>query len=201
MQRPLQIGVTGGIGSGKSLVCKIFECLKVPIYNADERAKYLMSNNRELIASIKDLIGKDAYTVDGSLDRKKIGEVAFNAPEKLNKLNELVHPAVALDYSNWVDQNKGRSYLVKEAALLFDAGTNKSLHKVIVVHAPEVLRIQRVVKRDGRSVDDIRKILDQQLPEEERIQRADYVITNDESVLVIPQVIELHQKFSAGFKR
>jgi len=193
---PLQIGITGGIGSGKSLVCKIFHCLGVPVYDADSRAKSLMTTDGILISQIKKEFGDLSFDGDGNLNRKYISEVVFADPVKLNTLNGLVHPRVGLDYTKWVEEHKGQRYVLKEAALLFEASSHKLLDQIIVVHAPEALRIARVLSRDKhRTERQIREIIKNQMPEEEKLSRANAIITNDEQKLVIPQVLELHHRF------
>jgi dephospho-CoA kinase len=197
---PLQIGITGGIGSGKSLVCKIFQCLGVPVYDADSRAKALMTTDGILIEQIKKEFGNLAYHTDGTLNRKHIGEAAFGDPEKLKKLDAMVHPRVAANYAQWVDEQT-TPYVIKEAALLFEAGSYKNLDKIIVVSAPEQLRVKRVVVRDPqRSEQMVKDIIGNQMPDAEKISRADFVVMNDESQLVIPQVLRLHQIFVTSLK-
>lgn len=192
---PLQIGITGGIGSGKSIVCKIFQCLGVPVYDADSRAKALMTTDGILIDQIKKEFGNLSYNTDGTLNRKHIGEAAFGNPEKLKSLDAMVHPRVAADYAEWVGE-QSHPYVIKEAALLFEAGSYKSLDKIIVVSAPEHLRIKRVVVRDPkRSEQMVKDIIRNQMPDSEKTRRADFVVMNDESQLVIPQVLRLHQIF------
>lgn len=194
---PLQIGITGGIGTGKSLVCKVFSCLGVPIYDADSRAKKLMTTDGILIGQIKEEFGNLAYNSDGSLNRKLIAGAAFTAPEKLERLNRLVHPRVGVDFEGWVKENCAQPYVIKEAALLFEAGSDKQMDKIIVVSSPESLRIKRVLDRDPqRSEKDVRKIMDKQMMEDEKVRRADFVIVNDETRPVLPQVLYLHQQFS-----
>ena len=196
MSRPLQIGVTGGIGSGKSLVCRIFSCLGVPVYDADSRAKKLMTTDGILIGLIQKEFGTLSYHPDGTLNRTYLAEVAFQDETRLELLNSLVHPRVALDYQQWVATHTGNAYVVKEAALLFEAGSHLGLDKVVVVTAPEELRVQRVLKRDvHRTPDMVREIMLKQMPENEKMKKADYLLTNDESSLLIPQVVELHQRF------
>lgn len=198
MKRPHQIGITGGIGSGKSLVCKIFRCLGAPVYDADSRAKNLMTTDGILVSQIKKEFGILSYNEDGSLNRKYLGQVAFDQKEKLERLNQLVHPRVAADYAGWVQGHQNYPYIIKEAALLFEAGSYKELDKIIVVTAPEEIRMKRVLQRDThRTEQDVKNILENQLSEEERLQRADFIITNDESRLVIPQVLELHERFTS----
>jgi dephospho-CoA kinase len=198
MKRPLLIGVTGGIGSGKSLVTRIFSTLGVPIYDADSRAKRLMNTDPVLIAEIKKEFGEAAYREDGILNRDFLASTVFNNEEKLKKLNQLVHPRVQLDTEVWVKENENKRYLIKEAALLFESGANKFLDKVIVVTAPEELRKQRVLTRDTRSPQEVNKIMLNQMKEEDKVQRADFVIKNDESELVIPQVLKLHERFNTS---
>lgn len=196
MNKPLEIGITGGIGSGKSLVCKIFAKLGTPIYDADSHAKELMTTDGILVSAIKKEFGDLAYHPDGGLNRTYLASHVFNNQEKLDLLNSLVHPRVKVDYERWVEQHARHAYVVKEAALLFEAGSDKQLDAIIVVFAPEEMRINRVLKRDPhRTVDQVRDIIGKQMPEDEKIQRADYVVVNDESRLLIPQVLDLHEKF------
>ena len=192
----LQIGITGGIGSGKTLVCRIFHCLGIPLYDADSRAKNLMTTDGILVEQIKKEFGTLSYNEDGSLNRKYLGQVVFDQKHKLEKLNQLVHPCVAKDYKEWTDEQLSFPYVIKEAALLFESGSYKGLDKVVVVSASEQIRMKRVLQRDThRKEKDVLNIFSNQLTEAERLQRADFIITNDESQLVIPQVLELHERF------
>lgn len=196
MSKPLQIGITGGIGSGKSLICRIFQCLGVSVYDADSRAKYVMTTDGILISQIKKEFGDLSFGIDGNLNRKYLSETVFNDPEKLSILNGLVHPRVRLDWAQWVEEHRGEPYLLREAALLFEAGASALVDKVIVVSAPEELRIARVLRRDShRTADQVKEIMQRQWPEEEKVKRADFVIHNDERALVVPQVIKLHHLF------
>jgi dephospho-CoA kinase len=198
MGKPLQIGITGGIGSGKSLVCKIFNMLGAPTYDADSRAKMVMTTDGILVDAIKKEFGVLSYDAKGVLNREYLANRVFNQPDKLKHLNELVHPRVALDYEHWVGSQADVKYVLKEAALLFESGSYQSLDKIIVVTAPETLRVQRVLVRDPhRSIEQTKEIIRNQLAEEEKIKRADYVIANDETTLLIPQVLKLHLQFSA----
>jgi dephospho-CoA kinase len=197
-KRPLEIGITGGIGSGKSLVCKIFQHLGIPVYDADSHAKKLMTTDGILVSQIKKEFGDLSYNTDGSLNNVYLANHVFHDEKKLTILNSLVHPRVANDYKNWVKANSGSHYVLKEAALLFEAKTNQQLDKIIVVSAPEALRIARVLGRDKhRSVEQIKGIVEKQMPEDEKLKRADYIIVNDETKPVIPQVLDLHSKFSS----
>lgn len=195
MKKPLQIGVTGGIGSGKSLVCHIFALLGVSVYDADSRAKTLMTTDGILVSQIKKEFGVLSFRSDGSLNREYLAEHVFSHPDKLALLNSLVHPRVGEDYSRWVMEQPGR-YVLKEAALLFEAKSNQALDKIIVVSAPEELRIKRVLQRDKhRTEQQVRDIIRNQLKEEEKLKLADYIIRNDESTPLIPQVLGLHEQF------
>jgi dephospho-CoA kinase len=192
----LQIGITGGIGSGKSLVSRIFQCFGIPVYDADSHAKELMTTDGILISNIKKEFGELSFNTDGSLNRGYLGSTVFNDDEKLKKLNDLIHPCVAKDYERWVENRRGCPYVMKEAAILFEARSSKTLDKVIVVSAPENLRIQRVLQRDThRTEKDIRAIIGKQMPEDEKMKRGDFVIYNDEKVLLVPQVLDLHSRF------
>lgn len=197
MSRPLQIGITGGIGSGKSLISRIFHHLGVPVYDADSHAKELMTTDGILISQIKKEFGDLAYHNDGSLNRVYLGNHVFKDQNQLDKLNALVHPRVAADYDKWVLRHQTYKYVLKEAALLFEAGTADKLDAVIVVTAPEELRIQRVLKRDPhRTVEQLKGIVEKQMPEDKKRERADHIIVNDDAELVIPQVLDLHRLFS-----
>ena len=196
MNHPLQVGITGGIGSGKSIVCRVFQCLDVPIYDADSRAKNLMTTDGILVEQITKEFGTLSYHPDGSLNREYLSKTAFNNPERLKTLNGLVHPRVALDYKQWVNSFGEKPYVIREAALLFEAGVYSSMGTIIVVQAPESLRIKRVKTRDPhRTEEEIKAIIKNQWPEEEKMKRADEIIYNDDKHMIIPQVLALHQKF------
>lgn len=198
MAKLLQVGITGGIGSGKSLICKIFNALGVPTYDADSRAKMVMTTDGILVEAIKKEFGILSYDAKGVLNRQHLANSVFNQPDKLKRLNELVHPRVALDYENWVSSQADVKYVLKEAALLFESGSYQSLDKIIVVTAPETLRVKRVLLRDPhRSMQQTKEIISNQMAEEEKTKRADYVIVNDETTLLIPQVLNLHLQFIA----
>lgn len=196
MKKPLQVGLTGGIGSGKSLVCRIFQCLGISVYDADSRAKSIMTTDGILVSQIRQEFGDLAYHTDGSLNRTYLGKTVFNKPQQLERLNRLVHPRVGEDYRQWLEENSGETYVIKEAALLFEAGSDQVLDKIIVVYAPEHIKVARVLKRDPhRNPEDVHAIIKNQMPDEAKLKRADFVIFNDDSRLVIPQVLSLHQQF------
>ena len=187
----LRIGITGGIGSGKSTIANIFSLLGVPLYNADNRAKWLMANDRELIKSIVDQFGSDSY-IDGQLNKQYLAEKVFKDENLVNKLNSFVHPAVARDFADW-SYKYVTGYVLKEAALLFETGSYKELDATILIISPRELRIKRIIHRDSqRSLEQIENIISRQMAVEEAKAKADYVIINDDSTLLIPQVLQLH---------
>ena len=191
----LKIGITGNIGGGKTTVSKIFEVLGVPVFYADDAAKQVMVTDKELIDGLKSTFSEEAYFDDGTLNRKHIASIVFNDNAELAKLNALVHPAVFRAFDAWVLQAKGVPYVMKEAALLFESTSYKMCDYSIMVTAPLEMRIQRVIKRDGFSRAEIESRDAKQFSEEKKIQLADYVIRNDDTELVIPQVLKLHQQF------
>lgn len=195
MNKPLEVGITGGIGCGKTLICRVFGSLGIPLYDADSRAKNLMTTDRILVEQIKKEFGGLSYDATGSLNKVHLRKV-FGDSQALQKLNELVHPRVAVDYAKWVKQQKGAKYVIKEAALLIESGSAEKLDKLIVVFAPKLIRIKRILKRDPhRTPEEIENIMNNQMDEQEKMKRADYVIVNDESRLVIPKVLDLHDRF------
>lgn len=197
----LKIGVTGGIGSGKSVVTRIFSILDIPVYDADSRAKELMYKDKELKESIIDTFGPASYTLSGEVNKKYLSSL-FSEPEELEKLNKLVHPAVGKDFDHWAETMSDEPYIVKEAALMFESGSYRLLDKIIVVCMPEELKIQRLKKRDPfRDEKQIRDIMKRQMPEKEKRSMADYVILNDEKHLLINQVLDLHEQFRASLAR
>jgi dephospho-CoA kinase len=190
----LRIGITGGIGCGKTTVCKIFEILEIPVYYADERAKYLMTNNKEIINKIENIFGKKSYLENGQLNRKHIAEIAFIDQHKLEILNKTIHPAVKKDFLNWVKDQEA-PYIIKEAALLFETSSYKDLDLNILVTAPLNIRIQRVMMRDNTDRDSVLNRVKNQMPEEEKIKLADFIINNDGNHYLIKQVLDLDKKF------
>jgi dephospho-CoA kinase len=189
----LRIGLTGGIGSGKTTVAKIFLALGIPVYFADDAAKRLMSADAELKKLIIQHFGEAAYQ-QGQPNRKFLAGIVFNDPKKLELLNSLVHPATIQDAERWIQQQTS-PYIIKEAALLFESGADKHLDHIIGVYAPEDLRIKRVMERDGLSSEEIRKRIRRQMNEDEKMKRCDIIIHNNETEPVLPQVLKLHEKF------
>jgi dephospho-CoA kinase len=191
----LKIGITGGIGSGKTTVCKAFEALGIPVYYADAEAKKILSSDPAVKRSVKKLLGDQSYFSNGKPNRKYIAALVFNDKTLLAKLNEIVHPAVALHSSRWFESLKNEyPYALKEAALMIESGSYKEMHLLIVVTAPENIRIQRVVKRDKLSDEEVKKRIQSQMPEKEKLKYANFVICNDGENSVILQVWNIHQK-------
>lgn len=188
----LKVGLTGGIGSGKSTVAKIFEVLGIPVYYADAATKKIMNTDRRLKAELIKHFGEQAYT-NNELNRAYIASIVFADPEKLALLNSLTHPATIRDANHWMEKQSA-PYVIKEAALLFESGADQHLDHIIGVSSPEELRIRRVMERDKAPREEVLGRLRRQMPEEEKISRCDSVILNDESELLIPQVLRLHEK-------
>ena len=189
----LTVGITGGIGSGKSTVCRVFELLDVPVFYADVEARKLQDENSDVRAAMISLLGKEVYSVDG-LNRKLVAEKVFSDKNLLVQLNKIIHPATINAFLKWKENYADNPYLLKEAAILFESASNIGLGKIIVVTAPEELRINRIMKRDTISREQIIARITNQLSEEEKIARADFVIENDEKQAIIPQVMKVHEQ-------
>jgi dephospho-CoA kinase len=187
----LRIGLTGGIGSGKSTVARILETMGIPVYYADDAAKLIMNTDLGLRKEIQQHFGEASYR-DGQLDRKYLAGIVFNDAEKLALLNSLIHPVTIKHSEEWF-RRQSAPYAVREAALLFESGASENLDFIIGVYAPKPLRIRRVIKRDGLTVEEIEKRMNRQINEEMKMKLCDAVIRNDEQELVIPQVMEIHQ--------
>ncbi|HEY9001439.1 MAG TPA: dephospho-CoA kinase [Mucilaginibacter sp.] len=193
----LKVGITGNIGSGKTTVSKIFEILGVPVFYADDAAKKVMVEDPILIDALTKEFGNESYFNDGSLNRKHIAGIVFNNEIELAKLNAIVHPAVFRAFDNWVAVQKNAPYVMKEAALLFESSSYQMCDKTIMITAPLELRVNRVMQRDKLTREEVESRNARQFSEEKKIQLADFVIRNDDTELVIPQVLELHKRFSS----
>lgn len=191
----LKVGITGNIGGGKTTVSKIFEVLGIPVFYADDAARSVMMNDAVLISSLKETFGNDAYFDDGTLNRKYIASIVFNNKTELEKLNAIVHPAVFRAFNTWVAGIKDVPYVLKEAALLFESTSYKMCDLTIMVTAPLEMRIDRVMKRDGLTRAEVESRDARQFPEDKKVQLADYLIRNDDTQMVIPQVLKLHDVF------
>jgi len=190
----LKVGITGGIGSGKTTVCKIFEQLGIPIYYADDRAKRLMVNDLKVVSALKTLFGEKTYHEDGRLNRQHLANLVFKDKALLEKLNGIVHPAVHKDGIQWNKLQNNVPYTLKEAALLFEAGSYKALDKVITVYAPKEIRLERVIKRDQTTREAVLARMDKQMEDKKKVHLADFVIFNDGKKPLIPQIYRLHQR-------
>lgn len=190
----LKIGITGGIGSGKTTVCCVFKTLGIPVFNADTIAKSIMITDSFLIASIKKEFGEEAYFPNNELNRKYLASKVFNNQEALTKLNSLVHPLTIKAFVDWSLRQKS-AYVIKEAAILFESGAYKDCDFIIVVTSPEELRIKRVMEREGVTEDNVRSRISKQMPESEKVELADFIIINDDKTAIIPQVLKLNDYF------
>lgn len=192
----LKIGITGGIGVGKTIVCKMFGQLGIPVYDSDSRAKWVMHHNPELKQELAAVFGTNTYTAAGELNRQYLSGDVFNNPERLALLNSLVHPHVRVDFMDWVERMQHAPYVIKEAALMYESEAWRQMDQIITVYAPLPVRVKRILLRDvHRTEADIHAIIGKQLQEEEKMARAAHIIYNDDEQLVIPQVLKLHEQF------
>ena len=192
----LKVGITGGIGTGKTMACRLFETLGVPVYYADDRAKWLMQYQETVRDQLIDAFGAAVYQADGALDREYLAGLVFNNEAQLQRLNAIVHPAVYRDGEEWqaAQAEKGVLYTLKEAALLYETGSYAQLDKIIVVTAPEATRIARVMARDGATEEQVRARMSKQLPQAEKEARADFLLHNTTKEALAEQVERLHQR-------
>lgn len=197
----LQVGITGGIGSGKTTVCKIFEILNIPIYYADAEAKRLMATNELLIQEIKDFLGPKAYLEDGQLNRKYIASQVFGDEKKLTRLNSIVHPAMYKDGQRWHQEQKDVPYTLKEAAILFESNGHLLMDRTILVVAPLEVRLQRVMDRDNATKEEVMARVSKQMPDTEKIPLADYIILNDGKAPLVPQILKIHDRLTAIYQK
>ncbi len=187
------VGITGGIGSGKSMVSSILKAMGYAVYNADIEARAIMNTNQMVVEDIKQLFGDDVYE-KGTLNRPRVAELVFDNPTLLANLNSIVHPAVANHFEEWKRLHANAKILFKEAAILFESGANKQVDAVIAITAPQELKIERVCKRDGISRNQVIQRMANQLPDKELVAKSDFLIVNDEVKLLVPQVIEIVNK-------
>jgi dephospho-CoA kinase len=193
VERMLKIGITGGIGSGKSVVAGIFNVLGIPVFDADKEARNIMQNDELLVSSIKKAFGDESY-LHGKLNRPYIANIVFNQPEKLQILNNLVHPAAINAATAWMNAQT-TPYVIKEAALMFESGSTANLDYVVGVHTPTALRVKRVMDRDHITRNQVLARMKHQMKEVIKMKLCNFVVINDEQHLLIPQVLQLHQRF------
>jgi dephospho-CoA kinase len=190
--RSLKIGITGGIGSGKSIICAFLEILGYPVYYADKRAKWIANYHAEAKKNIIAIFGNESYGADGSLNRAYLAREVFSNTENVAKINSIIHPLVAEDYQQWLIKNAHFPLVFKEAAILVETGKHTEMDKLVVVYAPKALRKARTLQRDShRNALQVEELMAKQLPQEELLKVAHYTINNDEKELVIPQVLTL----------
>ncbi len=187
------VGLTGGIGSGKSLVTQIFSHLGIPIFNADFESGKILEEDAMVRDTLTQWFGPEAY-IHGKPDRRKIASVVFNDPSMLARMNELLHPRVKERFLSWCGQHQSKPYLIHEAAILFESGFYKFMDKTILVLAPEEIRIERVMQRDKVSGDSVRQRMQNQWTDEQKLPLADFIIRNDGKSPLIPAILEIHNK-------
>ena len=191
-----KVGITGGIGSGKTTVCQVFEVLGIPVFYADTEAKNIMVTDALLIEGVKSTFGKESYLEDGKLNNKHIADIVFNSDAELAKLNALVHPAVFRAFDAWAANiNPKVPYTLKEAALLFESGSYKMCDTSILVSAPMDVKISRVMQRDNVTAEQVKARMDKQMSDEEKSAMANHFLINDEMHSIIAQVLKLHEHF------
>ena len=188
----LKIGLTGGIGSGKSTVARLFRILNVPVYESDLEARKLLQQP-DIILQVKSVFGEGVLNEAMQVDRRKLAAIVFNQHEKLQLLNAIIHPAVGENFKKWCAQQTA-PYVLKEAAIVFEHGLEKQLDGVIAVVCPDILRIGRAAKRLGVSEHEIQQRMNSQMPQEEVQKRANWLIVNDETQMLIPQVLHLQEQ-------
>ncbi len=189
---PLIVGITGGIGSGKTTAAKVFEKLGVPIYIADDKARMLTAENEQILSYIRETYGDEMFDDNGALNRKALGEAVFGNKERLDALNKVIHPLVAQDFKSWVAE-QSFPYVLKEAAVLFESGTYTDCNYVILVVAPRESRIERVMKRSGLSREDIENRMQHQWSDEDKMALSDFVIYNGDENDLISQIYDIHE--------
>ena len=191
----IKVGITGGIGSGKTTVCRVFELLGIPVFYADNVAKTIMQTDSQLKNEILNTFGQESYLVDGQLNRPYISSIVFKDQSQLNKLNALVHPAVFRAFDRWIAEQKDVPYILKEAALLYESESYKMCDLSILVISPESTRISRIKARDHISEEEIMLRMKRQFSDEQKMKLANHILINDENRLLIPQILDLHQQF------
>lgn len=186
-----RLGVTGGIGSGKTTVCRIFRVLGIPVFVADNVARDVMENEPDIRAAINLITGKDLYT-HGNLDRKELARIIFNRPDLLRKVNAAVHPEVLERFNRWASASDS-PYVIMEAAILFEAGADSLVDRVVTISAPVEERISRVMGRNELTREEVIRRINNQLGDEEREEQSYYVINNSDNEMIIPEILKIHE--------
>lgn len=192
MKPQFKLGVTGGIGSGKTSVCRVFEVIGIPVFSADRQAREIMENDNDIIAAINSITGKDLYK-NGSLDRTELASIIFNDTTILQKVNSLVHPAVFDHFKKWTVL-QSTPYVIMEAAILFESGASAVVDKIATVVAPVEQRVKRVILRNKLSKEQVMERMRNQMDDEERIRRSDFIINNSENDMIIPSILQIHNE-------
>jgi dephospho-CoA kinase len=187
----MKLGITGGIGSGKTSVCRVFNVLGIPVFSADHEAREIMDNDRNIKGEINEIVGKNIYR-DGQLNRMELASLIFNNSDLLEKVNSLVHPIVFEHFSRWTEKQTA-PYVIMEAAILFESGASKLVDRVATVVAPMEERISRVIRRNILSRDQVLERINNQMTDDERIRMSDYVIKNSENDMIIPVILRINE--------
>lgn len=187
----LKVGITGGIGTGKTSVCNFFEIIGIPVFNADIEAKRIINSDKELKNKLVETFGEEIYLKSGEINKEIYSKIIFSSKENLEKSNSIIHPVVLQYYNAWCKKYQNLKYSIKEAAILFESGTYKNMDYIITVTAPLEQRIERVMKRDNLRREMIMKKIQNQLPEDYKIKNSDFVINNENECLIIPQILEI----------
>ncbi len=190
--RGLKIGITGGIGSGKSTVCRVFSTLGIPVFAADQEARKIMESDPEVMDKVRRIAGRDVYS-EGNLDRPGLAALIFNDSLMLEKINGIVHPVVRRSFELWLNQQDSE-YVILEAAILFESGSFSNMDRIITVTAPREERIDRVVKRNGLTREQIIERMNNQTDDDYKISRSDFVIDNSDNKLIVPEILKIHSE-------
>jgi dephospho-CoA kinase len=199
LKQGLKLGVTGGIGSGKTTVCRVFEVLGIPVYSADEEARKIQDTDRELIDKINSLAGKDLYST-GKLDRPELARLIFNNKDLLEKVNSLIHPVVFRNFRKWVTEQDS-PYSIMEAAILFESGTYRTMDKILTVITPMEERIDRLVRGKKLTREQVMERINNQIDDESRIKKSDYIIFNSDNDMIIPAILGVHEEMLNLYKK
>jgi dephospho-CoA kinase len=192
----IKVGLTGNIGSGKSLVCELFSALGIPVYNADLEARKIL-NSKETILELQKRYGKDIALLNGEIDRKKLAGIVFTNPNELQKLNKLIHPKLRQDFANWAKKHNDEKYIIQEAAILLENNFHQQMDKIITISAPLEIRLERVIRRDGTNKEDVLARMNNQWKDGEKEKLSDFVILNDGNRMLLPQILKIHQELNS----